>query len=100
MARFVPRPFCTITPVNERANSDGTFALPRKTNRKRRRFVLALAVALVVACLMAWPSPIGPPATLHLWGHDFNSTGAACEGDILDCLFWAPPPAAPPRSCG
>lgn len=98
MARFVFRPFCSMTPVSEKAVFDATLAPPTKTRRRHGRFVLVLAVALLVACLMALPSPIGSPATLHLWSHDFNSADAVCEGDIFDCLVWAPPLAAAPMT--
>lgn len=54
------------------------------------------ALVLLAAILLAWPNPLGPPTTLHVWGHDFNSAGENCEGDppFID-LCDAPPPAAP-----
>lgn len=61
-----------------------------------RAAVVAITVG-VVASLLLVVSP-GIPSTLHVWGHDWNSTGEACGPDSFDCLGWFGPPPAQPVS--
>ena len=57
-------------------------------HRRRSRLALVVVVGLIVVVgLVVLPGPFGPPATLHVWGKDFNSTGhPTCEDLDSACL--------------
>jgi hypothetical protein len=77
--------------------------IQRSAANRRRTGAVALVVVLgVILGLLVVPSPYGPPATLHVWGKEFNSTGLpACDvlsGPLcFDDVFASvgPSPAAP-----
>ena len=73
-----------------------------KPASKKRRLLPVLVVVGLIVGLIFLPSPIGPPATLHVWDKDFNSTGQAtcwvdgdpnCFGSELAPI--GPSPATP-----
>jgi hypothetical protein len=72
--------------VDDQLSPDVT--APGKPAVRNRKMLLALVivVGLILAGLIL-PSPFGPPATLHVWGKDFDSTGQpACEDLDPSCL--------------
>jgi hypothetical protein len=71
----------------------------RRWTIRLAQVVLVLVVVAGASYLKIGPSPVGPPATLHLWGKDYNSTGKPCWDDF-ECFPYTfapfgPPPAEP-----
>ena len=62
----------------------------------KRRIAVVIGIATASAILVAGfffaPDPFWPPTMLHVWGHDYNSTGQPC---IEIPCFGDPPPATP-----
>ncbi|MGZ6268116.1 MAG: hypothetical protein ACXWNR_06095 [Candidatus Limnocylindrales bacterium] len=73
-----------------RESADSERRLPSR--RPRRSWLVAPALALVaIAGVLFWLNPWQPPRMLHVWGHDYTSTGEVCM--TIPCE--EPPAAAP-----
>jgi hypothetical protein len=90
--------------MNKEPSSGVTAPSKAKVHKGWWLLALVLVVGLIVkpSPFVVLPSPFGPPATLHVWGKDFNSTGDPyCDvtsGPLCFDYLFAPvgPSPAPP----
>jgi hypothetical protein len=73
-------------------SQNATLPHPRSRRPAKRLIAIAIAIPLILVGVLMLPDPFGPPTSLHMWGHDYTSTGEFC---MVGPCFGDPPPAAP-----